>query len=179
MDLSTDVIFQDGIENMAGIKKRAFLAFCSAFTSIATPIGTPVTLSDRVTIATAHVLATGKKMIELYVMYDKSGVESPLAGARKGKSFKPKATLFYPGTDAECMGLIGLIKNADMLCFTQPQDGTGYIQVGTEGLPAYLDAGSVKWGTSPDGEKGITFEITAASHEAAYMYTATLPRVGA
>lgn len=179
MDLTTDVLYGDGQENMAGIKKIAFLAFVSSFTTISTPVASPSDYASRVTIATAHVLASTKKVIQLYVMYDKSGIESPLQGMRKGKSFKPKLTLFYPGTDAACLGLIGLIKNSDLLTWAQPQDGTGLYQVGTEGLPASLTAGSVKTGTAPDGEKGITFEIEAPSHEAFYVYTASLPTVGA
>lgn len=178
MDLSEDVIFLDGIENMGGIKKRAFLSFVSDYLSIAIPT-VSTTLASRVTISTAHVLHQTKKTIELYVMYDKSGVESPTAGQRKGMSFKPKATLFYPGTDASVIGLIGLIKNGDMLCHCEPMDGEGLIQIGTEDLPASLTAGSVKTGTAPDGEKGVSFEISAPSHEAYYLYTAELPRVGA
>lgn len=180
MDLSTDVLFADGQDNMGGITKRAFLAFISAFTTISKPVTNPTAYADRVTIATAHVLGAGKKMIELYVMYDKSGVDSPMVGGRKAKSSKPKATLMYPGTDADCVGLIDAIKNGDLLVFVKQQDGgPGYIQVGTEDLPASLVAGSVKTGTSPEGEKGITFEIEAPSRSPFYYYTAILPRVGA
>jgi hypothetical protein len=179
MDLSEDVLFPDGINNMGGITKRAFLAFVSDFTSIAVPIADPLTYSDRVSIATAHVLAVGKKMVELYVMYDASGVESASAGGRKGKSFTAKATLMYPGTDAECLGFFDVIKNADLILFLEEQDGDdGYIQIGTERLPASVTGGSVKTGNKPDDAKGISFEVSAPSQGPYYKYTAVLPRVG-
>lgn len=179
MDLTGDVLFADGQDNMAGITKRAYIGFLTSFTTISTPVANPTTFAARVTIADDHVLAAGKKVIELYVMYDKSGVESPLAGSRKAMSSKPKATLFYPGNDATCIGLMDTIKNADLLTFLEPQDGEGLIQIGTQKLPASVVAGSVKTGVGPDGEKGITFEIEAPSRAPYYIYTGDLPRLGA
>jgi hypothetical protein len=178
MDLSEDVLFPDGVDNMGGITKRAYVGFGSSFTTLSEPIVNPVAYEDRVTIATAHVLAPGEKLIELYVMYDKSGIDSPLVGARKAKSHKPKNTYFYPGDDAKCLGFYDLIKNADLVTFCEPQEGDHYIQTGTKGLPASLVAGSVKSGVGPEGEKGITFEIEAPSRRPYYIYTAVLPRVG-
>ena len=180
MDLTTDVQFPDGIDNMAGITRRAFLGFVSAFSTLALPVANPTTYAARVTIATNHVLLTGKKLVELYIMYDKSMVESPLVGGRKAKSSKPKATLFYPGDDADALGFYDAIKNGDLALFLEPlEEGDYYIQVGTKALPASVVAGSYKSGTGPEGEKGITFEIEAASAKPIYHYTGDLPRVGA
>lgn len=180
MDLTTDVIFPDNIDNMAGLTKRAYLGFASSFTTLSTPPATPTTYAERVTIADDHVLATGKKTSELYIMYDKSNIESPLVGARKAKSHKPKATYFYPGTDPECLGFYDLLKNGDIIAFNEPQeDADYYLQVGTNKLPASLVNGSVKWGTGPEGEKGISFEIEAPSAKPIYIYAGALPRLGA
>lgn len=178
MDLTTDVLFADGIDNMGGLTKRAFLGFISAFTSLAEPPAVATTYAERVTIADDHVLAAGKKTIELYIMYDKSMIESPLVGGRKAKSHKPKATYFFPGDNATCMGMYDLIKNADMVTFNEPQEGTHYLQIGSTALPASLVAGSYKSGTGPEGEKGITFEIEAPSRRPVYFYTGELPRLG-
>jgi hypothetical protein len=179
MDLSTDVLFTDGQDNMGGLTKRAYIGFEGAFTSLSTPVANPATYGARVTITDNHVLANGKKLIELYIMYDKSGIESPLVGSRKAKSYKPTATYFYPGNDADCIGFQDLIKNSDLITFNEQQDGDGYIQIGTRKLPASLVAGSVKTGVGPEGEKGIMFEIEAPSRAAYYLYTGDLPRVGA
>lgn len=180
MDLTTDVLFQDGIDNMAGITRRAFIGFVSAFTTLSLPPVNPTNYADRVTIADDHVLAAGKKTIELYIMYDKSMIESPLVGGRKAKSHKPKATYFYPGDDATALGVYDLLKNADLVTFNEPiEEGAYYIQVGTKALPASVVAGSFKTGTGPEGEKGITFEIEAPSARPVYHYTGDLPRVGA
>lgn len=178
MDLSNDVIFVDGQDNMGGIKKLAYIGFVGDFTTIQTPADSPATYADKITISEAHVLASGKKTIALYVMYDKSGVESPTAGGRKQKSFKPKVTLMYPGNDAEIIGFTSIIKNADMLVFVEPMDGGDFIQIGSADLPATVDTATVKTGNAPDGEKGVTFDIVAPSNDPYYIYTAAIPRVG-
>ncbi|QTE38507.1 hypothetical protein J3L18_05365 [Mucilaginibacter gossypii] len=180
MDLTTDVLFADGQDNMAGLTRRLFLAFASSFTTLSTPAANPTTYAGRVTIADDHVLATGKKVIEVYIMYDKSMLESPSVGGRKGKSWKPKITAFAPGTDMDTTGLLDTIKNADLIGFAEPQeDAAYYLQVGTKKLPLSLVNGSWKSGTGPEGEKGITFELEAPSQRPVYFYTGDLPRVGA
>lgn len=178
LDLLTDVAYQDGKDNMAGTTKNAFIGVVSHFTSIAKPIAVPVALGDGVKITTAHVLATGKKLIKLFVMYEKSGVESTSVGQRKSKSWKPKAKFFYPGTQAEIIDLLSILGNPDLLAFMEPMDEEGLIQIGTEALPASLVSGSVKTGEGPEGEKGVMFELEAPSRKAWYIYTAVLPRLG-
>jgi hypothetical protein len=180
MDLSADVLFPDGIENMGGITKKAYIGFVSDFTTIQKPTDAPAAYADVVTIATAHVLAVGKKTIEVYVMYDKSGVEAPSQGTRKGMSYKPKVTLVQPGNQAECLGLASIMKNADVLLFLTPQDGGDYfIQVGSEDLPASMTSSTITTGTSPEAEKSVTMVFEAPSRQPYYMYTADLPRLGA
>ncbi len=180
MDLQNDVIYADGQENMGGLKKSAFIGLVSEFLSIATPIAVPAAYGDLVTIPGSHVLMTGKQTIELYVMYDKSGVDSPSAGQRKGKSSKPKATLMYPGNDAQILGLLSLIKNSDCLLFLEPLDNSaGYIQIGTQDLPATLTSYDIKTGNSPEAEKGVTLVFEAPSRVPYYLYTGILPRLGA
>lgn len=179
MDLSADVLFPDGIENMGGVTKRAFIGRVSDFTTIATPIAVPVAYEDRVLIPGPHVLAAGKKLIETYIMYDKSGIESPSQGTRKGMSSKPKFTLVLPGNLPTQVGLLDFIKNDDLLVFAEQQDGDGYIQIGTERLPACVTSHTVTTGTSPDAEKSITIVVEAPSHAPYYFYTGDLPRVGA
>lgn len=179
MDLTADVIYGDGLQNMGGIKKLAYIGLANSFTSLATPVIPAVTYGDLVKIVTPHVLATGKKIIKLYVMYDKSGVTSPSAGGRKQKSSKPKMTLMYPGNDAEILGLVTLLQNSDCICFAQPQDDTvGYIQVGTADLPATLTTYNVITGTTPEAEKGVTLEFEAPSRTPYYLYEAVLPLIG-
>lgn len=178
MDLLTDVLYTDGRENMAGVKAFAYLGLEADFLTLQTPIANPVTYADRVTIAVAHVLKAAKATIKVFAMYDKAGVESPMVGNRKSKSFKPKYTFFYPGTEAECIGFLGLIKNSDLIAFIPQMDEAGYIQVGAEGLAASIVAGSVKTGVGPEGEKGVTFELEAPCREAWFVYTAAVPRLG-
>ena len=180
MDLTTDVIYGDGQENMGGIKKIAYIGLVSAFSSIAKPVASPMSYADTVTIATAHVLAAGKKVIKCYVMYDKSGIASPSQGGRKMKSSKPKVTLVYPGNDAAIIGLVNILKNSDCLIFVQPEDDSApFIQIGTEDLPATLTTFNVNTGTAPDGDKGVTLEFEAPSRAPYYIYTAALPLAGA
>ena len=166
---------------MGGISK-AFIGRVADFTTISTPIAVPLVYADRVNIVDPHVLALDKKVIEISIMYDKSSVESPSAGVRKGIIAKPKVTLVTAGNEADLMGLVDLIKNDDLLIFTEPQeDGidAGYlIQVGTEALPASLTSHAITTGTSPEGEKMITLIFEAASRTGYYRYTADLPRVG-
>lgn len=179
MDLSKDVRFGDNQDNMAGVTKRAYIGFEFDFLTLATPIAVPVEYADRVTIATAHVLKPTKKIVELFIMYDKSEIESPLVGQRKGKSHKPKFKLFYPGTDAEVTGFYDFIKNADLILFAEPPEGDYLYQVGNKKLPASLVAGTWKTGAGPEGENGVNFEVEAPSSRPIYFYTAALPRVGA
>lgn len=181
IDLLADVSYPDGQDNMAGITKTGYIALVSAFTTIATPDTDAVgaKLEDIVKIKTPHVLGATKKVYKLFVMYEKSGVESTSVGGRKAKSWKPKLKFFYCGTEAEILGFVTLIQNADLLAFAQPLDGTGLIQVGSEELPASLVAGSVKTGEGPEGEKGVSFEIEAPGRTPWYIYDAVLPLVGA
>lgn len=178
LELLTDIAYQDGKDNMAGLTKDAFIGVVSHFLSIAKPIAIPLVLGDGVKIVTPHVLSPGKKTFKLFVMYEKSGVESASVGARKSKSWKPKMKFMYCGTDAEMLDFVSLIQNADLLAFATPMDEAGLIQVGTEALPATLVSGSVKSGEGPEGEKGVTFELEAPSRKAWYIYTAALPRLG-
>lgn len=178
LELLTDITYQDGKDNMAGVTKDAFIGIVSHFSSIAKPIANPVALGDGVKIPTAHVLATGKKTYRVFNMYEKSGVESTKVGQRKSGSWKPKGKYFYPGTDAEIIDFVALILNSDLLAFQTPMDEAGMIQIGSEALPAYVITGSVKTGEGPEGEKGVMFEVEAPSRRAWYIYTAALPRLG-
>ena len=178
MNLLLDVAFADGQENMAGVKGAAYIGLLADFSTLQVPIANPITYADRVTIATAHVLAAAKATIKCFTMYEKSGVESPMVGGRKSKSFKPKYKFFFPGTQAACLGMLGLIKNSDLVAFIPQMDEAGYIQIGAADLAASIVSGSVKTGEGPEGEKGVMFEIEAPCREAWFVYTAALPRLG-
>jgi hypothetical protein len=181
MDLTTDVLFADGKDNMGGITKRAYIVFLSSLLTVAKPVANPSTYAARVTIEADHVLKTGKKLIEVSVLYDKSGVESPSVGMRKGMSSKPKMTLVAAGNEADMVGLIDLLKNSDCLTFAEPQeeDGDHLIQIGTEGLPASLTSYAISTGTGPEGEKTCTMVFEAPSRAPYYFYKGDLPRIGA
>jgi len=174
-DILNDVMFVDTADNMAGITKTAFIAFVSSFTTIAKPIAVPVKMEDKVLIGTPHVLKAGEKVRKVFVMYEKSGIESPMVGSRKAMSWKPKLKLMYCGTDAQILAFVSGIMQGDLIAWATPMDGVGLIQIGTEELPASVVAGSVKTGEGPEGEKGVTFEIEAPSRQAWYIYTSPLP----
>ena len=178
MNLATDVLFSDDKENMAGVKGVAFIGRVASFQLLQTPVANPTTYEARVTIATAHTLNLNSATIKCFSMYEKSGVESPMVGGRKSKSFKPKYKFFYPGTDAACIGFLGEIKNSDLVAFIPQMDEAGYIQIGAADLAASIVSGSVKTGEGPEGEKGVMFEIEAPCREAWFVYTAALPRLG-
>lgn len=179
-DILEDVQFPDGAKNMAGISKNAYIAFESSFTTLGEPVAEPGTLDAVVEISTAHVLKSGGKVHKLTVMYDKSTIESTMVGAtRKSHSWKPKAKLFYAGTEAKVLGFAATIQNADLITFLEPLNGEGMIQIGSSKLPAYVVSGSVKLGEGPEGEKGVTFEIEAPCDAPYYLYTAILPKLGA
>lgn len=178
IDLLTDVTYPDGQDNMAGLAKDAFIGVLSDFATIAKPAASAA-LGDRVIIKTPHTLKATKKTYKLFVMYEKAGVESPMVGSRKSKSWKPKLKLMYCGTDAQILDFLTTIQNVDLLAFATPLDGSGLIQIGTEELPATVVAGSVKTGEGPEGEKGVSFEIEAPSRAPWYIYSSPLPRVGA
>lgn len=179
LDILTDMVYPDGQDNMAGVAKDAFIGIVSDFATIAKPIAVPVAIGDGVKIVTAHVLKATKKTFKFFVMYEKSGVESPMVGQRKSKSWKPKFKLFYPGGDAVAMDILSLLQNVDIIAWATPLDGVGLLQIGSEELPATIVAGSVKTGEGPEGEKGISFEVEAPSRKPYYLYTAALPRLGA
>lgn len=178
VELLTDIAYTDGRENMAGVKATAYIGLIADFLTLQVPTPTPATYGDRVKITTAHVLIENKATIKCFAMYDKAGVESPLVGGRKSKSFKPKYSFFYPGTDAEIVGLLGFIKNSDLIAFIPQMDESGYIQIGSADLAATIVAGSVKTGVGPEGEKGVMFELEAPCRDAWFVYTAAVPRLG-
>ncbi|OQX93045.1 MAG: hypothetical protein B6I17_04540, partial [Tenericutes bacterium 4572_104] len=92
-------------------------------------------------------------------------------GPTDGKFFRNKATFFHPRTSANALGMMTMFKNSDVVVILKEFSGDGQLRViGNSDIPATI-FGSENSGKAFSDEKGITFEVEAASCKPALIYS--------
>jgi hypothetical protein len=170
--------FEDGLENPSGLQELAYLIAVSNIKTEGRPVPA-ATAGSFATIATAHVLATGKSPIQVIPLYGKSGSTFKLSGEELSKLFENDVELFIPQISAAVLGTAAAIKNTRYIVLVRrPGQLTGFWQIGTVGMPAKIQDIAGGLGTGPTGEIGIKVSLKAFDVVAMYEYTAELPVTG-
>lgn len=165
-----DILFADGQDNMGSIASFHAWAPVTDFASIGEIKADPANFTEAASIENAHTFKAGKGWLKFYTTQDTSGLMDESVGERDGKSYINKATLFHPGTKAELLGMARYLNNTGIILMVQESEGA-WRQVGSARFPAKIDTSTIDTGTSTDGRKGWTVEISAANHLPAPHYT--------
>lgn len=165
--------YADGTKTNPGINQYIYMSPVSDILTIQKPVSNASTYAASVTIATAHVMKTGKKFEKVYCIRDKGMLESKGLGGLKMKASETELKIFIPGTKAELKGFFEHIKNRDLIILAPGRDGEIH-QLGTEDLPCSLKEFSWKTGEKAGDDVGA--ELTfSASGEIAWTYAAAIP----
>ncbi len=112
-----------------------------------------------VTITTAHVFKTGKRMFEMYATENTAKLKVSKVGSKDSYGFKTVAEWFYPGLDATVLGMGVMAQNDQLLGIFELMNGK-LIQIGAEATPGVLtfdfDAGEIE-----QGGLGMLFNLSA------------------
>lgn len=175
-----DFKFEDGLENASGIQELAYIILISHLKTEGKPAAVGTTVSSLATIATSHVLNTGKAPIVIHPLYGKSGAAFKLSGEELSKIFETDVEFFIPQISVALLGGAAAIKNMRALVLVRrPGQLTGFWQIGTSGMPAKVQDIAGGFGTGPTGEVGLKISLKAFDIVPMYEYTAELPAVGA
>lgn len=175
----TGLTFADGELNTSGIEEDAFFIPLSYFATLATPVANPANPLAAITITGSHILKPGKAPIPLATMFDKSGMDSALAGEKYSKLSMPNAKFFQPQPTAENAANYAIMANMRGIVLIKRAVGGSFIQIGNKGLYATVKEGSVKFGDGPTGTPGIEMVFEAPSVMPYYVYSGELPVAGA
>lgn len=172
--LLTDILWEDGSDNMGGLRTEAFYCFHSEVQNHAAPNapGTATALSQLVT-CTDHTFKQGKGWKKIYTTEDTGMVESTLQGEKDGKSFINKIKLHFPGAGLDIMGLIRYGINAGWYAIGVDAEGRRRL-VGSQYWPAKLDTSTITTTETAAGLKGVTFELVASCPYPAPVLTGPL-----
>lgn len=170
--------FQDGLENPSGLQELGYLVRVSDVKTEGVPVpGT--TASSFATIATSHVLNTGKSPIPVNMLFGKSGSSFKLSGEELSKVFESDVELFIPQISASVLGTAAAIKNTRFIVLVKrPGQLTGFWQIGTVGMSAKVQDIPGGLGSGPTGEVGIKIMLKSFDVVPMYEYTAELPVTG-
>lgn len=168
--------FGDGSENPSGIDELAYLIPVSWLQSSAKPTPALTTAAGLVTITGNHVLKTGKNPIEVNALFQKSGATSALEGEPLSKIFKSGVELFIPQISADNLGTATAIKNYRFIVLIRrPDQDTGFLQIGSASLAAYVEAMDANLGVGPTGEVGIKITVGSYGKSPYFFYNGELP----
>ena len=168
--------FSDGLENQSGIQEEAYFIPLSWMKFIAKPkIGnTAASLSE---ILDSHVMEPGKKLVLMTPLSKKSGFKSTLEGEELSKMFKQgPAEFFIPQITATNIGTISALKNyRGIVLMMRPGDDMEFIQIGSQGMPAYMIGAETEGGTGPTGAVGTKVTFEAYGRVPCYIYNGGVP----
>jgi hypothetical protein len=175
MTILADILWDDGADNMGGLRTEAYYCFHSEVETHAAPTArsAATTLQQLSICATDHTFHTGKGWKKIYTTEDTGMVESAVQGEKDGKSFMNKIKLHFPGSGARIQGLIRYGVNAGWYAIGADAEGLKRL-VGTQYWPAKLDTATLTTTETAAGRKGVTFELVCSSPYPAPIVAAEL-----
>jgi hypothetical protein len=175
MTILADILWDDGADNMGGLRTEAYYCFHSEVLTHTAPVArSAATTLNQLSIATAdHTFREGKGWKKIYTTEDTGMVESTVQGEKDGKSFMNKIKLHFPGSGARINGLIRYGVNAGWYAIGADAEGLKRL-VGTQYWPAKLDTATLTTTETAAGRKGVTFELVCSSPYPAPIVAASL-----
>ena len=172
--VNSDISFGEGQDNFGGIRK-VYYGFLSDVdeTQWPEPAAAPTSFTEAITIATPIVMLTGKKMNELYVTPETSGLDGEGQGDRDAQSTKRSAELLFPKSNADSLGFAKATINRNM--FFLLEDMSGLLRlIGSPKFPANCTAKDTTGKASTD-RPGVTFTVEDIGIGPCPIYAADVP----
>ena len=167
--------FNDGEDSKSGLDEEAYFIPLSWLKTIAKtkPSNTVESLTE---ITESHVMIAGKKPIPLTPLFKKSGFKGAYEGEELTKMIKQgPAEFFIPSLTAATIGTMAAIKNYRGIILMKRAGASDFMQIGTQGLPAYAVSGEFDTGTGPTGAVGVKVTFEAYGTVPFYMYKGEVP----
>ena len=167
-----DLLWQDGKENMGGLKVIGYYAPISDIDNFPELPAAPTTPEEEVTLEsiTGFTFKTGKNFLKIYSTEETSSVTSEPQGEVDGQSFVNKAKIFYPGSEIECMAFMKAVNNNNMVFIFEEASGGARRVIGSKAFPAKCKP-SHTTGEKTADRKGMTMEIQSFGTTPAPFYT--------
>ena len=172
----TDILWQQGTENMGGLKVIGYYAPIEDIANFPELPENPSTPEEEVTLesTTGFTFVTGKNFLKIYSTQETGEVISEPQGEVDGQSFVHKATIFFPGSKAEAMAFMKLVNNANMVFVFEEATGGARRVIGSVAFPAKCKP-SHTTGKATADRKGMTLEIQSFGTTPAPFYTGPIP----
>lgn len=150
----------DGEDNLPGIA-RGYIALCADIATESVPVANPTTPLQKITIPGTHIMGTTKYFVRLYSTLGKGTLDYKAGGSRDFENFAIEGLLFFPCTKEESLALSTALLGQDVIVILEQNSNEDFfLQIGNKKLPARVVAEG-SWGTELNGEKGISFKISA------------------
>ena len=165
-DLFASLEWADGQINPSGIKTIVYYALKSWIKTFPRIVSTPApsTADENVTVAGDFEMVSGKTFKKLYSTQGKGKLDWEPLGEKDHKMFLNKGMFSFPdiGTDARSMVKQSINSNIVMIIPLPHESENRFVMLGDSDYDVEVSIKGTT-GDKPGSEKGITFEITAAS----------------
>ena len=144
MALALEDIGGESCEPVGGLAATAYIALHSDFETINDPAdicgdNLGADLDAVGSIAADHVFKADKGFVKLKCIPETGNIQSTLIGERRRRLFQNQLVIEIEGSEANMLGFLRNIKNADLVILVE-EYGSGRIrQFGSDRLGAWLD----------------------------------------
>ncbi len=156
--------------NMAGISTIVYVARIQdieEFPKLPSNINSP---EHTVDLVGDFIMKNGKFFHTFYSTQEMGEFKSEVTGSRDSEYVEISGSFFYPNTNSKALGMMNILKNADVIIIFKEFSGSGQMRViGQKDLPARIK-GSEATGKAYSDQKGITFNVEAKSCSVPFVY---------
>ncbi|MEI7597274.1 MAG: hypothetical protein WCK02_16110 [Bacteroidota bacterium] len=165
----SNLIFQEGTENMGGFGSIAYLGLRSHINSYPTESTDHSNIENLAKLVGSYGFNLGKQFIKMDCIPTTVGANSESQGEYVGsQSFKPKGVYMISGTGAQVRGYARLLNNSYGVVILTNDNGER-IAYGTEQRPARFKS-TVMEGEKPSDAKALKVEFETDSFVPGYIY---------
>jgi len=171
------ITFAEGALNTSGIQEEAWFipkSYLVAVTGEKVP--TPdTTTASAIEIAGNHVLKAGKAPILIETSFDKSGMDSTMAGEKYSPIWQAAPKFFQPQPTPENAANAAIIAGMRGILLLKRAVGGDFYQIGGNGIYATVKTAKVSFGDGGTGAPGVDLTFEASMIMPFYVYKGTLP----
>lgn len=165
--------YQEGKNNMGGLRPVGWYGFCEDAETIPEPDANATTLALSVTAVGDIAMKAGKVMYPMYGELETAGLKGEVQGERGSYSHKRTASWFIPGSAPVNLGAARGFLNRRMFFVFKEMNGQMRL-MGNKDLPCDVKSND-DTGTKTADTKGISLEITDYGFGPVPVYTGTIP----
>jgi hypothetical protein len=162
-------------ENMGGLAEKIYFGYYDDVATWPTKPVAPSTLEDLAALTGDIVMASTKRMFEMYTTDDTAEFSIESVGETDGKSFVMRLKLFHPGLQKKILGFINAAKNENLVLIVPDNDGNLFL-MGDALRSAKYEGSPDGAGTGKEtaGRKGISMEFSFKTTNI-YDYSGAVP----